>query len=570
MGLFIILILCFVAISSCSAATTHIINDTNTNDEIQTVINNAQSGDTINFTNTGSGEYNNIALIINKTLNITSDGNVVIKAINTNASIPRLNLSSMNPGGLNVNYAAAFYFIAGSSYSNINNLKIIGDTSNGFKFSCLIYVPIQANASNAVIGLNIENNNLDGAYYGIFIDQRNNYPVISGNTVSNMKDMGIFLFGAGNGIIKNNNIYNITRHGIGVRHGSGNNAEIFNNTIIGANEGIYLMHSNGHIVYNNTINNTTLSSITAYGATNTAIYDNNINGQIGIYLGGGFTNITLTNNNFKWTNPSTTPSFATNLVIGDAAYSGNPNGIFSDSLKIPTDLIITSSIDKTTVINGETVTYIIKVTNNGTGTARNITLKDIIPSGLSLDNYYASRGTFSNGVWTIAELQNGDAVLILTLKVNSANTYNSQINMNYIDNTYSNATNNSYNKTHSLPTLTATPKLTATPNIELTNSVKVSSTKVKKGKTVVIKVTITNTGLDNSNIVSVFNKLPKNLKNIKVNNQALFKSNKWNIVVNGKSSITLTMTVKVNKKGSYSVPISVDGVKIKTITIKGV
>jgi len=550
-----------LAISSCSAATTHIINDTNNNDDIQKVIDEAASGDTIKFTNgTNNGQYNNIALVINKTLTITSDGDVVIKAINTNASIPRDVINNHSAKNVTVNYAAAFYFISGSSNSNINNLKLIGDTSNGYKYSTLIYVPILKNIDlTQVENLNISNNQLDDAYYGVFVDQGNNNPIVSNNIISNMKDMGILLFGAANGVISNNQVYNITRHGIDVRHMSGANAEIYNNTIDNANEGIYLMHSAGHKVYNNTITGTTLSSITIYGATNTQIYDNTIGGQVGIYLGGGYANVSLSDNNYTWKNPSSTPAFASNLVIGDTAYTGSPNGVFSDSSKVGANISIKSTIDKTSIVNGNTILYTIKITNSGLGSAANLSLKNIIPAGLTLDGYYyASTGSYSNGVWKISELGTGDAVLVLRLKAVTAKTYTPTLTAEYADNLGGdNKTGNSV-------------KLVVTKDIKLTYTAKVTKAKVKKGKTTVIQVTIKNTGIDNSNGITVQNKLPSGLKLSKVSSKGVYKSGKWTVTVNKKGLITLSMTVKVNKKGTFKVPINVNNKKIKTIQIKGV
>ncbi len=72
---------------------------------------------------------------------------------------------------------------------------------------------------------------------------------------------------------------------------------------------------------------------------------------------------------------------------------------------------------------GDTVTFLITVTNNGSATATNVHLTDQLPSGLTYTANTASAGSYnsSTGVWTIGSLANGaSATLRLSATVNAA------------------------------------------------------------------------------------------------------------------------------------------------------
>ena len=135
-------------------------------------------------------------------------------------------------------------------------------------------------------------------------------------------------------IIKNNKITNAVNHGIDIRHGTGPNVTVFNNTIIGSKEGIYLMHSGGHTVYNNTLINCTISSITCYGSSNIYIYNNTMfKSRMGVLLGSGFSNITIGENNYNLANLPYPPTFVYYVGIADSAYQSpqSVSGTYSDS-----------------------------------------------------------------------------------------------------------------------------------------------------------------------------------------------------------------------------------------------
>ena len=158
----------------------------------------------------------------------------------------------------------------------------------------------------------------DGSTWCIYYFQSTG-GLIANNIVKNQGVTGIFNFQTPNTIIRNNTVINAKNHGIDVRHMVGPNVKVINNKIVGAKEGIYLLHSGKHTVTGNTIVNCSLSSITCCGANNILIENNTLqNSRIGVLLSGsapvggsyvGYTNITIGNNNWKLDQLPFPPSF---------------------------------------------------------------------------------------------------------------------------------------------------------------------------------------------------------------------------------------------------------------------
>lgn len=107
------------------------------------------------------------------------------------------------------------------------------------------------------------------------------------------------------------------------------------------------MHSSGHKVYNNTIIKCTLSSITAYGSGNEAIFNNTLSGsRIGIIVGGGYYNVTIGSNNYNLDRLPFPPSFPYYIVQADNKYQtpDKAQGTYYDSAKEPKAVIIVDAI----------------------------------------------------------------------------------------------------------------------------------------------------------------------------------------------------------------------------------
>ena len=198
----------------------------------------------------------------------------------------------------------------------------------------------------------IENNNITGGRFGLYVgnkfqngnDSASNYDtIIRNNTITGVADMGIINFGSPRSKIINNTVINPANHGIDVRHGKGPNVLVQNNTVIGAKEGIYLMHSIGHNATENKLINCD-EGIVCFGSKNIIIdYNNFTNTRIRILLSSGYSNINVGEHNDFGKNPDVPfpPSFAYYIVRADSDYVNSTSGTFSEG-----DNIVNPNITK--------------------------------------------------------------------------------------------------------------------------------------------------------------------------------------------------------------------------------
>lgn len=123
------------------------------------------------------------------------------------------------------------------------------------------------------------------------------------------------------------------------------------------------------------------------------------------------------------------PSFASSNAapaFGDLDDDGDPdllvglgNGTFSYYLAAPlptgADLQLSQTVDAPSPGPGTTVTFTVTITNNGPLAATNITVANADPAGLTGLTFTPSAGTYSAGVWSIANLaSSGTATLTVT------------------------------------------------------------------------------------------------------------------------------------------------------------
>ncbi len=315
------------------------VNTTDTNDQIQEKINILKDGDTLNFE---KGDYKNISLYVNKSITINGNG-ATLYGYDTlsNKTIAPIIQNKTTEGGYAITNLATLYILKtnGLILKDIN--IIAGENSGTDKGSdsrysnCVIYNYFSNNTK-------ISNITVNGCSWGIWL-QNCADTIIENNKVMNQGITGIFSFQSPRSIIRNNTVKNAKNHGIDVRHQAGPNAKVINNTVIGSKEGIYLLHSKGHVVTGNEIINCSLSSVTCCGASNINIYDNKFkNSRIGILLGGGapvggtytgYNNITIGENEWKLDNLPMPPSFAFYVAEakGDYASTSSMMGTYTDS-----------------------------------------------------------------------------------------------------------------------------------------------------------------------------------------------------------------------------------------------
>ena len=369
-----------------------------TSAEIQAILDSLNDGDAIRFAE--NGVYHDISIYTTKN----------IKIIGNNATLYGLENANMADMPAEIKNLGIIYLAVLYSANNTNvaisdlNIKsrypdhgmLLGTTpSNEYKTA-----GIYAMKSENIV---ITNCKVDGASFGIMLHFMAGVggcanAIVTNNYVSNQFTYGILNFGSKASYIANNTVVNAKWHGIDVRHQMGPNVVVYNNTVIGSSEGIYLMHSHGHKVYDNVVKNCKVSSITAYGSVGTAvnniyIFNNTLQGsRIGILVGGGNQNVTIGKNTYSLDAQKSgdKPGFGLYLVQSESAYDAAENvpGVYNDQ----EDITLEAGDATVGYKNGE---YTIKVTDkNGQPLANSI-------GTITVNNEKYDIKTDANGTATI-------------------------------------------------------------------------------------------------------------------------------------------------------------------------
>lgn len=356
---------------------------------IQNTINNMNDGDTLNFE---EGNYENISIYVNKSITINGNGAKLIGYDNPNENTtPKIITNATSVGGYGIGNYATLY-IVNTTNVVINGLTVVG-LNPAYKQATIF-----ANTAN---NLTIQQSNIIGGYWGIYLEYCADGK-ITDNVIQNQEAIGIINFGSPRTLISKNKVINAKNHGIDARHGTGPNVQVINNTVIGSKEGIYLMHSKGHTVKDNTIINCTTSSITCYGSGQITLSNNTLQkSRIGILLGGGYYDINVEENTFKLDNLPFPPTFVYYVAQANSAYQDATKviGTYTDSDL--SDVTYTSVADIATpvAINPDYTTIL-----NPTGTTYTVTggmsgseIQGIIDSMSDGDTLsFAEKTTFNN------------------------------------------------------------------------------------------------------------------------------------------------------------------------------
>ena len=328
----------------------NIYNVTNgmTSAQIQGLIDSMHNGDTLSFER--NAIFRNISIYTDKNIKIIGNNATLIGYDNVNmTNVPEKIRKTTEEGGYALSERAVLYILNNTNVvvSNLNIIaKYLGYNTSKVNVKTDEYKTAGIRTQKST-NITITNVDIKGASWGIYLEYSGN-ALISNNKIHDVYTTGILNFRTPNSLIANNTITNAINHGIDVRHGTGPNVTVFNNTIIGAKEGIYLMHSKGHSVYNNTIINSKISGITAYGSGNEVIFNNTITGvRIAILLGGNYYNVTIGKNNYSLDSLPFPPTFATYIAKAENKYQSEDNVIrtYSDkeSVKIIANNITTTS-----------------------------------------------------------------------------------------------------------------------------------------------------------------------------------------------------------------------------------
>ena len=83
------------------------------------------------------------------------------------------------------------------------------------------------------------------------------------------------------------------------------------------------------------------------------------------------------------------------------------------------DLSLTKTASRAIAESGDTIVYVLTLTNAGPDTATGVQITDQLPSGITYDSHTATVGTYTSGtgVWAVPSLPIGSATLTITVTV---------------------------------------------------------------------------------------------------------------------------------------------------------
>jgi uncharacterized repeat protein (TIGR01451 family) len=237
-------------------------------------------------------------------------------------------------------------------------------------------------------------------------------------------------------------------------------------------------------------------------------------------------------------------------VTSDTPDSNTTNNEASNQTVVSpeADLSIVKKVSDAAVDNGDVITWTIVVTNNGPDAAAKVVVKDAMPGELVVVDASASKGAFSNGVWSGFDLASGEtATLIVKTRVDA--THTTIVNKaNVTSDTYDPDTTNNE----------ASNQTVVSPEADLSIVKEVSAATVHDGEVVYWTIKVTNNGPNAAENVVVKDAMPSELVDVSVYEISAgeFKNNVWSgfnldsgktAVLTIKTTVNATSTTIVNK-----------------------
>ncbi|SEW45679.1 T9SS type B sorting domain-containing protein, partial [Chitinophaga arvensicola] len=218
------------------------------------------------------------------------------------------------------------------------------------------------------------------------------------------------------------------------------------------------------------------------------------------------------------------------------------------------DLQVTKTIDKTVPGTGDKVTFTITVKNNGASKATHVRVSDQLQSGFRYLQATAGKGSYdpTTGIWTIGNMNAGETIVLqIEALVNTTGQYTNTATVS--------ADEKDPVTTNNTSTLTVTPDAVT----DLFVSKEISNMAPPHGSDVTFNIKTGNNGPSDATGVTVTDILPAGYtyKSSKASTGTYDAvTGKWTIGnLAYKATAEMTMTVTINKTGSYTNTATIAG-----------
>jgi uncharacterized repeat protein (TIGR01451 family) len=114
------------------------------------------------------------------------------------------------------------------------------------------------------------------------------------------------------------------------------------------------------------------------------------------------------------------------------------------------DLLLSKTVDNSTPLVGNNVTFTLTLSDLGSGTATNVTVTDVLPSGLTFVSSTTSQGSYNSlsGVWTVGTVTTTTSqTLLITATVATAGAKTNTATVSHADQFDPNTANNTSSAT---------------------------------------------------------------------------------------------------------------------------
>ena len=236
---------------------------------------------------------------------------------------------------------------------------------------------------------------------------------------------------------------------------------------------------------------------------------------------------------------------ATGMSVNKVSVTGNEfdynksNNLDNASITVAnaSDLSVVKLVNASFTNYLQFVKWTIIAFNNGPNKATGVTVDDMLPEGLKVIDYNATKGFYDNGVWAICCLENGESqTLELTCQVTKTGILTNIVKINGTE--YDpDVSNNVNNESVLVP-----------PSTDLAVIKKVNNSSPNYGDVIEWSIIVTNNGPDDAEFINVYDVLPKGLEYIDyISTSGQYNDGLWEIdyLKNGGSeSLAIRCVVK--------------------------